>query len=149
MANAKRQINLNLNSQPERRIKSEKSKSYIGLIFLLGLPINFLWELAEYPLYEGLGTGSFQNAAWHCLKSATGDGLMILIVFMVGGMWFGRPDWFAALGVRGYLIMLVTGLLLGLSSEWIDLRITGRWLYADQMPVLFGCDWQISSIIRL
>ena len=55
------------------------------LVFIVAVLLNYLWELAQAPLYVGLGgynTGMF----WHCFVASLGDGIMVLLIVAAG--WF-------------------------------------------------------------
>jgi len=105
------------------------------LTFSVAVVLNYLWELAQAPLYVGL---EHYNAAvfWHCFVASLGDGLMVMIIFAVGWITLHRWDWFQWPGVAGYLVMLTAGLVLTVLVEWVAVHILARWEYADNMPTL-------------
>src|SRR5919106_924565 len=89
---------------------SYRAKRTLITLFVVAVLLNYLWELAQAPLYVGLER---YNAAvfWHC---------------------FERP------GGAGYLIMLTSGLVLAVVVESVAVYILARWEYTDKMPTLPG-----------
>ena len=104
-------------------------------VFVVAVIANYLWELAQVPLYAGFES---YNAAvfWHCFVASLGDGLMVMIIFAVGWICFQCWDWFQRPGVAGYLVMLTAGLVLAVLVEWVAVQSLGRWHYTENMPTL-------------
>jgi hypothetical protein len=100
-------------------------------VFAIAVPLNFLWEVAPSPLYASLPP--FPAGVWHCFVASLGDGLLIVLVWIVGWAVFRRLQWFGRPHVGGYLLMLTTGIVLGVIVESAGLR-TGRWSYEPRMP---------------
>ena len=104
-------------------------------VFILAVLLNYLWELAQAPLYVGLkdyNAGVF----WHCFVASLGDGIMVLLIVVAGWIILRKPDWFVRPGVPGYLVMVAAGLLLALLVEWVAVQKLGRWAYAERMPTV-------------
>jgi hypothetical protein len=115
---------------------SEPMQSLIW-VFVVSVVLNYLWELAQAPLYVGLK--SYNTAVfWHCFVASLGDGIMVLAIIAVGWIYFHRWDWFQRPGVVGYLVMLTAGLALAVLVEWVAVHILGRWEYTEKMPTVPG-----------
>lgn len=87
------------------------------------------------PLYAGLeeyNAGVF----WHCFVASLGDGIMVLLIAAAGRIVLRQSDWFLRPGVRGYLVMITTGLVLAVIVEWVALHILNHWQYTGHMPKL-------------
>jgi hypothetical protein len=108
----------------------------VAAIFVVAVLSNYPWELAQAPLYAGME--SFRAMWWHCFVASLGDGLLILGIFAVGWIVSGRHTWFVHPGVQGYGVMLTTGLVIGITIEWIAVYLLGRWVYTAQMPLVPG-----------
>ena len=77
-------------------------------LFMVAVLFNYPWELAQSPLYQGMGS---LNRMWlHCFLASLGDGLLVLLIFAAGRIAFHRQDWFAHPGIKGYALMLGAGL---------------------------------------
>jgi hypothetical protein len=104
-------------------------------VYAVAVAANYPWELAESPLYEGMG--DFGAMWWHCFVASLGDGLLVLFILAAGWIAFGRTGWFVSPGVAGYGLMLAVGLVIAVAVEWIALRVE-RWSYAATMPLVPG-----------
>lgn len=103
-------------------------------IFVIAVAVNYVWELAQSPLY--LGQDEFRALLWHCLRAALGDGVLVLFILLSGIFVIRRPDWYRQLGRTGYFWMLSAGLGIGIAIEWLAVHVAGRWAYAPAMPVI-------------
>jgi hypothetical protein len=117
------------------------------LIFAVGALVNFPWELAQSPLYAGMG--DIRANLWHCLLSSFGDGALLLLMFAVGLIVFRRMDWFERPGARGYLVMLAGGLAIAVGIEWVAVHLAQRWEYTNQMPRVPGLDVGIVPVAQM
>ena len=61
---------------------------------------------------------------------------MILIIYWIGWALFRNPQWVLNPGTRGYLLMIVVGLMLAVMVEWNALLRTGAWGYTEQMILI-------------
>jgi hypothetical protein len=104
-------------------------------VFIVAVLLNYLWELAQAPLFVGLDEYN-ARVFWHCFVASLGDGIMVLLIVAAGWISFQRWDWFQWPGIAGYLLMLVVGLILAVSVEWVGVHILGRWAYTDKMPTV-------------
>ena len=73
--------------------------------------LNYLWELAQAPLYVGMEDYN-AGLLWHCFVASLGDGIMVLLIVAAGRFTLRESDWFLRPGVRGYLVTLTAGFLL-------------------------------------
>ena len=105
-------------------------------IFVVAVLGNYPWELAQAPLYVGME--SFRAVWWHCFVASLGDGLLVLGIFAMGWLLLRRHTWFVHPGIRGYGVMVTTGLVIGITIEWIAVRLLGRWMYTAWMPRVPG-----------
>jgi hypothetical protein len=110
-------------------------KKRLILVFIVAVLLNYLWELAQAPLYVGL---EHDNAGvfWHCFVAALGDGIMVLLVALAGWITLREPDWFLRPSASGYLVMLTAGLVLAVLVEGVAVHILNRWEYTPSMPTL-------------
>ena len=109
--------------------------SLIAPIFAVAVLINYPWELAQMPLYEGAGYDA--RTLLYCFLASLGDGLLVLLIFAAGWIAFRRREWFVGQGVRGCLLMLAAGLVIAVSIERVATG-TGQWQYAEGMPRVRG-----------
>ena len=103
-------------------------------LFVIAVSINYVWEIIQAPLYVGMK--SFKLAWWHCGLAALGDGLLALLIYAVGWAVLRKRNWFAHPGARGYAVMLLAGLIISVSIEWLAVSVTNRWAYTARMPLV-------------
>jgi len=103
-------------------------------LLLVAILINYIWEIAQSPLYVGMD--DFAVVWWHCGLAALGDGLLVLLIYAAGWAVLRRRDWFVQPGASGYAVMLLAGLVIGVSSEWLAVFVANRWTYTARMPLI-------------
>lgn len=103
-------------------------------LFLVAVLINYIWEITQSPLYVGME--DFNLVWWHCGLAALGDGLLVLLIYAAGWAVLRRRDWFVQPGGIGYAVMLLAGLIIGVSVEWLAVFIGNRWEYTARMPLI-------------
>jgi ABC-type uncharacterized transport system fused permease/ATPase subunit len=117
-------------------------------VFVVAVFLNYLWELAQAPLYVGLeryNTAVF----WHCFVASLGDGIMVLLIVAAGWIALRQSDWFFRPGVRGYLVILTAGFLLAVLVEWVAVHVLNCWEYTENMPKLPGLDIGLVPIAQM
>jgi hypothetical protein len=119
----------------------------IVAVFIVAVVVNYVWELAQAPLYEGMS--DFSLALWHCFVASLGDGLLVLLIFGAGWTMLRRSDWFVNPKWRGYLVMLASGLVIGIVIEWAAVHVGGRWTYAPRMPVIPILDIGLAPVLQM
>ncbi len=132
------------------RVETQRSRSpwwTLRSIFVVAAVFNYAWELAQSPLYVGMG--SWDQVWWHCFVASLGDGLLVLLIFSAGWAIWQRQDWFAQPGVAGYTVMLLVGLGIGIGVEWIAVHIVGRWAYTERMPLVPGLGVGLLPILQM
>ena len=121
--------------------------STVTAIFVAAVLGNYPWELAQAPLYVGME--SFRAAWWHCFVASLGDGLLVLVIFATVWVGLRRYDWFVHPGVQGYGVMLITGLVIGIATEWIAVHLLGRWMYTARMPRMPGLEVGVVPVVQM
>jgi len=106
-------------------------------VFIVAVLLNYLWELAQAPLYVGMEDYN-AGLLWHCFVASLGDGIMVLLIGAAGRFTLRESDWFLRPGVRGYLVTLTAGFLLAVLVEWVAVYVLNRWEYTKNMPKVPG-----------
>ena len=117
----------------------------IACVFLLAIPINFAWELAQSELYAG--ADQWPARWWHCFVASLGDGILVLVIYAVGAIIARRVDWFEA-GYRQYHWVLAGAVILAMIVEWIGVN-SGRWSYTARMPLIPGLDLGVVPVLQM
>ncbi len=104
-----------------------------AVLFAVSVAVNYVWEVAQSPLYEGMGR--FGLVLWHCLLASLGDGLLVLLIYAAGWGAFGSRDWFERPGAGGYALVQAAGFVIAAAVETAALSL-GYWEYKNSMPRL-------------
>jgi hypothetical protein len=118
-----------------------------AIIFAVAVAFNYVWELAQAPLYAGMN--DFRQMLWHCIVPSLGDGVLVLLIFALGWIVLRRRDWFVRPGGRGYGLMLSAGLVIAICIELVTVYALGRWEYTTQMPILPGLGVGLAPIAQM
>ena len=105
-------------------------------VFVIAVPISFLWELCQRPLYVGMA--DTPESFFHSFVASLGDGLLTLLIYGVTWGVFRRGDALGHVGADRWGVILLTGFVVGLAVEWIGLRVLHRWAYTMAMPLIDG-----------
>ncbi len=116
-------------------------------IFVMSVILNYPWERAQSSLY--LTKDGTAIPWWHCALASLGDGLLVLLMFWAGRAVFGNPGWFDRPGLRGYLLMAVTGLIMIIPLDWLMISRMTWWSYTADMPLMPGIGIGISPIAQM
>ena len=121
--------------------------STVAAIFVVAVLTNYLWELAQAPLYVSME--SFRAVWWHCFVASVGDGLLVLGIFVAGRVALRRHTWFVHPGVAGYGVMVAAGLIIGVTVEWVAVYRSKRWIYTAWMPRIPGLAVGLVPVLQM
>ncbi|HZE72675.1 MAG TPA: hypothetical protein VE135_24455 [Pyrinomonadaceae bacterium] len=119
----------------------------ILVIYVIAVLLNYVWELAESPLYVGIS--HLRKIWWHCGIAAIGDAFLVLIIYTAGWLIFRNPSWFKKPGWRGYLLMLGAGLVISSGIEFVAVNIFSLWAYKRPMPLLPGFGVGLAPVAQM
>jgi hypothetical protein len=119
----------------------------LSTLFVVAVVVNYLWELAQAPLF--VGGDDFNAMSWHCFVASLGDGVLVLLMFGVGWLVLRSQHWFLRPGVRGYVLMFISGFAIAIAVEWIAVHVLQRWAYLPAMPRLPVMDIGIVPVVQL
>lgn len=118
----------------------------VVVVVAWALPLNYVWELAQSPLYVGMDT--LRESWWHCLVATMGDALLVLLILAAGWAVFGESDWFVRRGVAGVAFSAAFGAIVAILVEWAAVS-TGRWSYTPHMPLIPGLDLGVFPVLQM
>ena len=119
----------------------------LAALFVIAVAFNYVWVLAQSPLYAGMD--DFSRMWRHCFVPSLGDGLLVLLIFATGWIVLRQRDWFVRPGVRGYVLMLIAGLLIAISIEMVMVNLLGQWKYSARMPLVPGLGVGLAPIAQM
>jgi hypothetical protein len=121
----------------------------------LAFALHLVWEVAHLPLY----TLAFDENAlrrWSYLLHCTaGDVLIATSAFLAAVLATRRLDWILTEPVKGGIVLVLSGLLYTVLSEWHNVYHAGSWAYTPAMPLVGGVgltpllQWLVLPILML
>jgi len=120
-------------------------KNYLKYITLFSIPINFIWEMAQMPLYKDMPWDL--DTALFCLVASFGDAVMILIIFFSVAFVLKNTAWILDLTLQKILLTVFVGIIIALLVERFAL-IDNMWSYSELMPII-PFDVGLSPILQM
>ena len=75
--------------------------------------------------------------------------MLVLLMLGVGWAIFGQPGWFIEAGLRGFILILGLGLLIGTGLESAEVHILAKWSYTPSMPIVPGLRIGLVPILQM
>jgi hypothetical protein len=115
---------------------------------LVSFVLNEIWEMAQMSAYVETAGHSWTNTLGLCTQAAAGDVGIILGIYAAGALAAGDLRW----GLRGrwniYVTVAVLGLVYAALVEQAALA-TGRWSYAERMPLVSWLDAGVWPLLQM
>lgn len=122
-------------------------RTFILRLFFISAAVNFVWEMAQMPLYENMPFDSLMSW-WLCFRASLGDGIIVAFIWAIGAVLFREQRWFEVLTPLRAAILLTTGALIAVGIEYVAL-LRGRWSYSALMPLVPLLDVGLSPFLQL
>lgn len=113
----------------------------ILVAFVVGLVVNFAWEMAQAALYASMGT--VWQATWRCFVASLADAVIVLALVAVGWAVCRRAG-----SGAGSAAVLVLGIVLGAAIECSGLE-RGQWAYNERMPLIYGTHLGLAPVLQM
>ena len=117
-----------------------------GKVFLIGVAVNFPWEMAQAYLYAPMG--DWVTATMRCFRAAIVDGAIVVGMALAGTAVFKRRDWFLLLSTARILFIISAGASVAVLIERLALG-TGRWDYNQLMPLIPRTDIGLVPVVQM
>ena len=105
-------------------------------LVMFGLPLQILWEIAQFPLYTVWHEGDWGYILYGLAHCTLGDLLIMLTCYWLVALLNRSRYWYRTnILVNGFLYTLL-GLGYTIYSEMLNVNIKGTWDYTDLMPVI-------------
>ena len=118
--------------QPQRRWLSIPELQ----IIMFGLPLELLWEVAQFPLYTVWHEGDWGYILYGLVHCTLGDLLILLVAYWMVALLNRSRYWYQSnIFVNGFLFTLL-GLGYTIYSEIVNVNIKGNWGYTELMPIV-------------
>jgi hypothetical protein len=119
----------------------------LTVLFGLAVVVNYPWERVQSYLYV-LPSGE-EVHWWECATASVADGLVVLLLFRIGWLVVGQPDWYLRPGARGYTVLLLSGAVISIAVEWIAIYGAHWWTYSPRMPVVPGLNIGLAPLAQM
>ena len=110
----------------------------LATFFLGSFLLHLLWENAQAPLYAGFE--SFRQHFWMCFIATRGDLFFMLVIYAALAVIHRNILWVVNRSTYAHpatwIITLLIGFLLALSSELRAVYVLEQWQYGKMMPLL-------------
>lgn len=105
-------------------------------LLTLALPLELLWEVAQFPLYTVWHEGDWPYILYGLAHCTLGDLLILLVIFWVVSLLNRDRRWHLNAVVANGFLFTVLGAVYTVYSEIMNVRIKGTWDYTELMPVI-------------
>lgn len=119
----------------------------VATAFVVAVVLNYPWERVQSQFY--VGPNGTDIAWWVCVVASLVDGLLVLLILGVGRVVFGRSDWYEQAGLRGYLVMLASGVAISVGIEWTAIYLLRWWSYSTRMPLMPILNIGLTPLIQM
>jgi hypothetical protein len=87
-----------------------------------GFLMHFVWEMWQAPMYRAMAQASHVAAVRLCTIAALGDAVIQLLAFAAAAIAAGSRTWLARPTRRPMIVYLITGLLITVALEWVNVH---------------------------
>lgn len=127
---------IEVTSPPSIAIKSKWSHVPELQLIMFGLPLQLLWEIAQFPLYTIWHEGEWSYILYGLIHCTLGDVLIMLCCYWLVALLNRNRFWYRTnILVNGFLFTLL-GLGYTIYSEMLNVNIKSTWAYTDLMPII-------------
>lgn len=106
------------------------------LLLMLSVPLQLLWEIAQFPLYTVWHEGDWGYILYGLIHCTLGDLLILLSVFWLVSILNRTRHWIFSPSMPNIVLFTVIGLAYTIFSEILNTRIKGTWGYTELMPIV-------------
>ena len=123
------------------------SQRFILRLFIISTAVNYVWEMAQMPLYQDMPFAALSS--WLlCFRASLGDGLIIVMIWALGAGLYKQVRWFRPLRLGPALLLLASGALIAVAIE-LHALANQRWAYSDLMPIVPWLEIGLSPFVQL
>lgn len=105
-------------------------------LLVLALPLELLWEIAQFPLYTVWHEGDWGYILYGLAHCTLGDLLILLIAYWIVALLKRDRNWYLNAVVPSGVLFTLMGATYTIYSEIMNVRIKGTWGYTELMPLI-------------
>ena len=129
-----------INERPKENIVLGKMQSWKEtpefLLLTLSLPLQLLWEIAQFPLYTVWHEGDWSYILYGLVHCTLGDLLIMLSAFWLVSILNRSRHWIFSPSMPNIVLFTISGLAYTIFSEILNTRLKGTWGYTELMPIV-------------
>jgi hypothetical protein len=105
-------------------------------LMMLALPLELLWEVAQFPLYTVWHEGDWNYILYGLAHCTLGDLIILLAAYWVVALLNRDRNWHLNTVLPNGALFVVLGAVYTVYSEIMNVRIKGTWDYTELMPIV-------------
>lgn len=105
-------------------------------LLMLALPLELLWEVAQFPLYTVWHEGDWSYILYGLAHCTLGDLIILLIAYWIVALLKRDRYWYLNTVVPSGVLFTLMGTTYTVYSEIMNVRIKGTWGYTELMPLI-------------
>lgn len=105
-------------------------------LVMVALPLEFLWEIAQFPLYTVWHQNDWGYIAYGLVHCTLGDLAILLVSYESVALLSRNRHWYTRAGIANGTLFVSLGAVYTVFSEITNVRVKGTWGYTDAMPVV-------------
>ncbi len=115
------------------------------LIIVSSFLLNFVWEIAQLPLYQGYAFDAKHIAL--CGLASVADAIMVLLLYFVFATLYKQPFWIKHINIQRSLMLIVIG---GIGAILAELKHLSQdnWVYSSSMPIVPFVNVGLSPVLQ-
>ncbi len=115
------------------------------IIIVWALLLNFIWEVAQMPLFGGM-VFNIENILF-CALASVADAIMTLLLYFGFAFIYDKPFWIKNMTPLRTTSLIIAG---GIGAILAEIRHTslGNWAYTESMPLLPFVNVGLSPVLQ-
>ncbi len=117
-------------------------------VALFSLPLHFIWEMLQVPLFSGVAGMSHWDGVMFCLSATVGDVGIALGAFWTTALVAGSRQWLLRPSAYDLTVFILAGLVATVALEYYHTNISLRWSYSELMPLVPPLGTGLSPLLQ-
>lgn len=105
-------------------------------LLLFALPLELLWEIAQFPLYTLWHEGTWVSIFYALMHCTLGDLMILLSAYWLVALFNKNRHWYQSHVLSNGIIFTLLGAGYTVYSEIVNVKIRGSWAYTEHMPII-------------
>ncbi len=129
----------------KKAINKRAFKKFTLVVIVIGLLLNFAWEMLQMPLFENMQQ-DLQTVIF-CALASVADVIMLLLLYYSLALVYKDPLWIKQLTAQRVIILILVGGVGAILAEMRHLS-AGTWAYSESMPLVPIVNAGLSPVLQ-